>query len=63
MNSEDKRAMLFGIPLIIIGILMLFYFNIKDHKDFINNCKQQGGTIIYQDYPQRTYCNLESKGE
>lgn len=63
MKAEDKKAIIIGIPIIIIGILFLIYSGKKEHNDFIKNCKQQGGTIIYQDYPQRTYCNLETKGE
>ena len=61
--SEDKKAMIVGIPVIFIGLLCLVYFNIKDNQDFIDNCKTKGGTIIQQNYPKRLYCGLGSNSD
>lgn len=61
--SEDKKAMIVGIPVIFIGLLCLVYFNIKDNQDFIDNCKTKGGTIIQQNYPKRLYCELGSNSD
>lgn len=60
-EKEDKKAMILGIILLPLFIAILVYFNVKNNQDFINNCKNNGGTLIIQDYPQRTYCNLEGE--
>ncbi len=58
--SEKLQEIMVGIPVIFMGLLCLVYFNIKDNQDFIKNCKENGGKIIQQDYPQRLYCELGS---
>lgn len=48
MNKEDRKALLIGIPLIIMCFIFIVIVSQKENKQRYENCINNGGKAILQ---------------
>lgn len=49
MNKEDRKALLIGIPLIIMCFIFIVIVSQKENKQRYENCINNGGKAILQE--------------
>ena len=49
MNKEDKKALLIGIPLIVVFLICVIIISQKENKQRYENCISNGGKAILQE--------------
>ena len=48
MNKEDNKALLIGIPLIVVFLICVIIISQKENKQRYENCINNGGKAILQ---------------
>ena len=48
MNKEDKKALLIGIPLIVVSLICVAITSQKENQQRYENCINNGGKAILQ---------------
>ena len=46
MNKEDKKALLIGIPLIVVFLICVIIISQKENQQRYENCINNGGKAI-----------------
>ena len=49
MNKEDKKALLIGIPLIVVFLICVIIISQKENKQRYESCINNGGKAILQE--------------
>lgn len=49
MSKEDKKALLIGIPLIVVSLICVAIISQKENQQRYENCINKGGKAVLQE--------------